>query len=153
MMIVYPRETPPHIRTARASPQRHTAAGTAAPTTADTENSPTARAFSSQAKVYPQHESVSIGETLATEQAKAAQAFLKSEEKKRQAAQVRYFLEQIAYLRHLLTLKTLTNLEDPYLSYRRPKRSSRRRKRSARQHRCAIYNLLTLEQFTNLGSG
>jgi len=29
---VYPRETPPHIRTARASPQRHTAAGTAAPT-------------------------------------------------------------------------------------------------------------------------
>jgi len=28
---VYPRETPPHIRTARASPQRHTAAGTAAP--------------------------------------------------------------------------------------------------------------------------
>ena len=43
---VYPRETPPHIRTARASPQRHTAAGTAAPTTADTENTvpqPTAR--------------------------------------------------------------------------------------------------------------
>jgi len=34
-MIVYPRETPPHIRAARASPQRHTAAGTAAPTTAD----------------------------------------------------------------------------------------------------------------------
>jgi len=33
---VYPRETPPHIRTARASPQRHTAAGKAAPTTADT---------------------------------------------------------------------------------------------------------------------
>jgi len=38
MMIVYPRETPPHIRTARASPQRHTATRTAAPTTADTEN-------------------------------------------------------------------------------------------------------------------
>jgi len=35
---VYPRETPPHIRTAQASPQRHTAAGTAAPTTADTGN-------------------------------------------------------------------------------------------------------------------
>jgi len=37
-MFIYPRETPPHIRTARASPQRHTAAGTAAPTTADTGN-------------------------------------------------------------------------------------------------------------------
>ena len=35
---MYTTETPPHIRTARASPQRHTAAGTAAPTTADTEN-------------------------------------------------------------------------------------------------------------------
>jgi len=39
MMIVHPLEAPPHIRTARASPQQHTAAaaGTAAPTTADTE--------------------------------------------------------------------------------------------------------------------
>ena len=35
---LYPRETPPNIRTARASPRRHTAAGTAAPTTADTGN-------------------------------------------------------------------------------------------------------------------
>jgi len=32
MMFIYPRETPPHIRTVRASPQRHTAAGPAAPT-------------------------------------------------------------------------------------------------------------------------
>jgi len=43
-MIVYPRETPPHTRTARAQPQRHTAAGTAAPTTADTGNTVPQRA-------------------------------------------------------------------------------------------------------------
>jgi len=48
MMIVYPRETPPHIRTARASPQRHTAVGTAAPTTADTENTVSQRATPTQ---------------------------------------------------------------------------------------------------------
>ena len=41
---VCPRETPPHIRIARASPQRHTAAGTAAPTTADTQNTVPQRA-------------------------------------------------------------------------------------------------------------
>jgi len=41
---VYPRETPPQIRTARASPQRHTAAGTAAPTTVDTGNTVPQRA-------------------------------------------------------------------------------------------------------------
>jgi len=41
---VYPRETPPHIRAARASPQWHTAAGTAAPTTADTGNTVPQRA-------------------------------------------------------------------------------------------------------------
>ena len=45
---VYPRETPPHIRTARASPQRHTAAGTAAPTTADTGNTVPQRANPTQ---------------------------------------------------------------------------------------------------------
>jgi len=44
VIIVYPRETPPHIRTARASPQRHTAAGTAAPHhRRHGEHSPTAR--------------------------------------------------------------------------------------------------------------
>ena len=48
IMIVYPRETPPHIRTARASPQRHTAAGTAAPTTADTGNTVPQRANPTQ---------------------------------------------------------------------------------------------------------
>ena len=37
---VYPRETPPHIRTARASPQRHTAAGTAPTTTTPTTTDP-----------------------------------------------------------------------------------------------------------------
>ena len=45
---VYPRETPPHIRTVRASPQRHTAAGTAAPTTADTGNTVPQRANPTQ---------------------------------------------------------------------------------------------------------
>ena len=44
LVWVYPRETPPHIRTARASPQRHTTAGTAAPTTADTGNTVPQRA-------------------------------------------------------------------------------------------------------------
>jgi len=45
---VYPRETPPHIRTARASPQWHTAAGTAASTTADTGNTVPQRANPTQ---------------------------------------------------------------------------------------------------------
>jgi len=53
MMILYPRETPPHIRTARASPQRHTAAGTAAPATADTENTVPQRANPTQTAATP----------------------------------------------------------------------------------------------------
>jgi len=43
-----PRDTSPHIRTARASSQRRTATGTAAPTTADTGNTVPQRANPTQ---------------------------------------------------------------------------------------------------------
>jgi len=42
--MMFTPETPPYIRTARASPQRHTVAGTVAPTTADTGNTVPQRA-------------------------------------------------------------------------------------------------------------
>ena len=64
---VYPRETPPHIRTARASPQRHTAAGTAAPTTADTENTVPQRANPTQtAYAHPRRRAQAQGQRLGT---------------------------------------------------------------------------------------
>jgi len=67
MMVVYPRETPPHIRTARASPQRHTAAGTAAPTTADTENTVPQRANPTQtANARPRRRAQAQGQRLGT---------------------------------------------------------------------------------------
>jgi len=45
MVMFTPQKTPPHTRTARAQPpQRHTAAGTAAPTTTDTGNTVPQRA-------------------------------------------------------------------------------------------------------------
>ena len=62
---VYPRETPPHIRTARASPQRHTAAGTAAPTTADTRNTVPQRANPTQtAYAHPRRRAQAQGQAL-----------------------------------------------------------------------------------------
>jgi len=62
---VYPRETPPHIRTARASPQRHTAAGTAAPTTADTGNTVPQRANPTQtAYAHPRRRAQAQGQRL-----------------------------------------------------------------------------------------
>jgi len=64
---VYPRETPPHIRTARASPQRHTAAGTAAPTTADTGNTVPQRANPTQtAYAHPRRRAQAQGQRLGT---------------------------------------------------------------------------------------
>jgi len=65
---VYPRETPPHIRTARASPQRHTAAGTAAPTsTADTGNTVPQRANPIQtAYAHPRRRAQAQGQRLGT---------------------------------------------------------------------------------------
>jgi len=62
---VFPRETPPHIRTARASPQRHTAAGTAAPTTADTGNTVPQRANPTQtAYAHPRRRAQAQGQAL-----------------------------------------------------------------------------------------
>ena len=62
---VYPRETPPHIRTARASPQRPTAAGTAAPTTADTGNTVPQRANPTQtAYAHPRRRAQAQGQAL-----------------------------------------------------------------------------------------
>jgi len=64
---VYPRETPPHIRTARASPQRHTAACTAAPTTADTGNTVLQRANPTQtAYAHPRRRAQAQGRRLGT---------------------------------------------------------------------------------------
>ena len=64
---VYPRETPPHIRTARASPQRHTAAGTTAPTTADTGNTVPQRANPTQtAYAHPRRRAQAQGKRLGT---------------------------------------------------------------------------------------
>jgi len=64
---VYPRETPPHIRTARASPQWHTAAGTAAPTTADTGNTVPQRANPTQtAYAHPRRRAQAQGQRLGT---------------------------------------------------------------------------------------
>jgi len=60
---VYLRETPPHIRTARASPQRHTAASTAAPTTADTGNTVPQRANPTQtAYAHPRRRALAEGQ-------------------------------------------------------------------------------------------
>jgi len=64
---VYPRETPPHIRTARASPQRHTAAGTATPTTSDTGNTVPQRANPTQtAYAHPRRRTQAQGQRLGT---------------------------------------------------------------------------------------
>jgi len=64
---VYSRETPPHIRTARASPQRHTAAGTAASTTADTGNTVSQRANPTQtAYAHPRRRAQAQGQRLGT---------------------------------------------------------------------------------------
>ena len=64
---VYPRETPPHFRTAQASPQRHTAAGTAAPTTADTGNTVPQRANPTQtAYAHPRRRAQAQGQRLGT---------------------------------------------------------------------------------------
>ena len=64
---VYPRETPPNIRTARASPQRHTAAGTAAPTTADTGNTVPQRATPTQTVyAHPRRRAQAQGQRLGT---------------------------------------------------------------------------------------
>ena len=62
---VYPRETPSHIRTARASPQRYTAAGTAAPTTADTGNTVPQLANPTQtAYAHPRRKAQAQGQAL-----------------------------------------------------------------------------------------
>ena len=67
MMFTPERHLPPHIRTARASPQRHTAAGTAAPTTADTGNTVPQRANPTQtAYVHPRRRAQAQGQRLGT---------------------------------------------------------------------------------------
>ena len=65
MMMFTPERQPPHIRTARASPQRHTAAGTAAPTTADTGNTVPQRANPTQtAYAHPRRRAQAQGQAL-----------------------------------------------------------------------------------------
>ena len=66
-MMMFTPERPPHIRTARASPQRHTAAGAAAPTTADTGNTVPQRANPTQTPyAQPRRMAQAQGQRLGT---------------------------------------------------------------------------------------